>query len=227
MASGFPFPHWTVVSGWGEALQLSLVSPPRAGPIQSVHQEVFDPVSGARSSSEVPAACGQSRGLNNGPLCLLHSSLNRPRPRLLRLRPPMGSGEGGFTAGRRLLAFLWIAAEAKCLRDKGRDLCFGKGVSWEVCVLLRVSLGPCAKSSRTARTFLARCIFENCARACDGKLGPCVCGLYPAIFTILLNILSISHLPRCHSDDSMRLRPVYPNCFQSLPCLCGCKCPPT
>lgn len=160
LTSGFPFPYWTVVSGWDEALQRSLVSPPRAGPIQSVHQEVFDPVSGARKGSEVPAACGQSRALNNGPLCLLHSSLNRPRPRLLRRRPPTGSGEGGFTAGRRLLDFLWIAAEAKCLRDKGRDLCFERGVSWEVCVLLHSILGLCAKSSRTTRAFLARCAFE-------------------------------------------------------------------
>lgn len=125
LASGLLFPYWTVVSGWAEALQLSLV-PPRAGPVQSVHQEVFDPVSGARSGSEIPAACGQSRGFNNGPLCLFHSSLNRPRPWLLRLRPPTGSGEGGFTAGRRLLAFLWIAAEAKCLRDKGRTCALGK-----------------------------------------------------------------------------------------------------
>lgn len=129
LASDYPFPYRIVGSGWGRALRLSLASLPRAGPIESVHPEVFDPVSGARRGSEVPAAaCGQSRDLNNGPLCSLHSSLNRPRPRLLWLRPPTGSGEGGFTAGRRLLASLCVAAKARCLRDRGRDLCFvGKG----------------------------------------------------------------------------------------------------
>lgn len=142
------------VSGWGRAVQLSLVSPPRAGPIQSVHQEVFDPVSGARRGSEVPAACGQSLGLNNGSLCLPHSSLNRPRLRLLR--PPTGSGEGG----RLFVAFLCVAAEARCRGTRGRSEL--GGVCSRAC-----HFTVCAKSSGNARAFLAMCVF--------GALPLCVC----------------------------------------------------